>query len=73
VTEDELLVVSRMIKTAGLIKVWNGQRWIDLRDHMMNVITSYQSLAIELNELKTFTDELTKENEELKRLLFSAE
>jgi hypothetical protein len=37
-TTEELRAKKRLIAAAGLIKVYDGQRWVDLRDVMTLIV-----------------------------------
>lgn len=69
----DLIKIDKLVKSAGLIKVWNGSNWVDLRDEMSLVISACMDLIDELEDIKVLTSQLTDENENLKKLLFSEE
>lgn len=72
-TEDDLVLLSRMVTSAGLIKVWDGSAWADLRVKMNYAINEHQKLLQKLDEIEQFCEELKAENDHLKLLLFADE
>lgn len=62
-TEEEVDLAERLAMSAGLIKVWNGRDWQDLRYLMKDLCAYIRTLHAQLDALNERTDLLLAEHE----------
>lgn len=62
-TDDEIDLAERLAMSAGLIKVWNGNEWQDLRYLMRDLCAYIRTLHARVEALNERTDLLLGEHE----------
>lgn len=71
-TDDELDLVERLAGSAGIIKVWDGQQWIDLRVTVKHLCTHVRDVQAKNAALEDRHVVLMAEHDRVLGLLDSA-
>jgi hypothetical protein len=72
VTDDELDLIERLAGSAGLIKVWDGSEWRDLRVVVKHLVTHIKGLQARCDAHEQRFDALLNEYDKTLRTLDDA-